>query len=181
MLTLSIDPGTKQSAYTLIREDYSIVSAAKSPNEDVLNLIHQGEFDALAVECMEPRFHAPGAGKNMGLRIGDEVYETCIWIGRFMEATYAQGKPVFRVFRSEERARLIPTKKNGLPPLTGKVGESGDSKMRAALIARFARHDKVNGKGRAANKDFFYGFRADMWNAFAVGVVHLDKMREGSA
>lgn len=181
MLILAIDPGTKQSAYSLIREDYSIVSAAKQPNEDVLALIHHGEFDVLVIECMEPRFHAPGAGKTMGLRIGDEVYETCIWIGRFMEAAYARGKQVFRVFRSEERARLIPTKKNGLPPLVGKVGESGDSKMRAALIARFARHDKVNGKGRAANKDFFYGFRADMWNSFAVGVVYLDKCREERA
>jgi len=180
-MILAIDPGTKQSAYSLIRDDYSIVSANKLPNEEVLELVHHGEYDVLAVECMEPRFHAPGAGKNMGLRIGDEVYETCIWIGRFMEAACARGKQIFRVFRSEERARLIPTKKNGLPPLTGKVGESGDSKMRAALIARFARHDKVNGKGRAANKDFFYGFRADMWNAFAVGVVCLDRQREKRA
>jgi len=92
MLILSIDPGTKQSAYSVIREDYSIVRAAKSPNEDVLNLVHQGDYDVLVVECMEPRFHAPGAGKSMGLRIGDEVYETCIWIGRFMEAAYARGK-----------------------------------------------------------------------------------------
>jgi hypothetical protein len=86
---------------------------------------------------------------------------------------------VYRVGRSEERKRLIPSKKNGLEPLPEPVPKSVDAQIRLSLIRRFAKRDKVTGKGKKASPDVFYGFKTDMWNAFAVGVVHLDKTREG--
>lgn len=169
--TIAIDPGTTHSAYVMLRPDYSIISAAKVPNEDLRGLLLLGGADEMAIELMEPRHLTNGM-------IGEETYSTCYWIGRYLEIAQAQDMPVHKVYRTEERSRIIPTKKNKLPPLPDWAGRGADSQIRAALIQRFARHDKKNGKGTAKQKDVFYGFKADVWNAFAVGVVHLDKQRE---
>ena len=170
---LAIDPGTTQSAYAMIREDYSIISAAKVDNEAVLQLVKDGEYDELVIEHMEAR-HV----KNSV--IGAETYETCYWIGRYKQAAIDRGNPVHEVYRSQERKRLVPTKKNKLPPHPASVGSSADAQIRATLIRRFARHDMKNGKGTAKNKDVFYGFARDMWSAYAVGVVYLDMLKENA-
>lgn len=172
MLTmLAIDPGTTQSAYAMVRGDYSIISAAKVENDDVLRLVQIGDYDEMVIECMEARHVQNGV-------IGAETYDTCYWIGRYMQAAIDRGKPVNRVYRADERKRLIPTKKNKMQPHPASVGKTADAQIRATLIRRFAKHDFKNGKGKATCKDTFYGFARDMWSAYAVGVVHLDKARE---
>ena len=173
---LAIDPGTTMSAYCVMTEGYEPTAAAKVDNNALHALIMRGGMDEMVIECMEPRFL--GGEKTHGQMIGSETYETCIWIGRFMELAAHMDMPVFRVYRSEERSRLIPSKRNGLPPLPEGTGQTADAQIRAALVQRFAKHDKKTGKGTAKHKDVFYGFKADMWSAFAVGVVHLDNQKE---
>lgn len=173
---LAIDPGTIKSAYCIASEDYTFGPAGKVENETVLRLVKECEYDEVAIECMESRFL--GGEHTAGQRIGSETYDTCIWIGRYMEAAATRGKQIARVYRSEERSRIIPSKRNRLPPLPEPAPRGTDAQIRAALIRRFARHDMKNGKGTAGNKDVFYGFRADMWSAAAVAVVYLDRKRE---
>lgn len=181
---LAVDPGTTKSAYCMMTDAYEIISAADVDNETVLKLVKRGTYDTLVIECMQARTlnikTVPGKPAPPQ-RIGAETYDTCIWIGRFLQTALTRHKNVHRIYRSEERSAIIPSKKNKLPPLPETAGRSNDSKIRSALIARFAKHDMRNGKGTAKNKDVFYGFQGDMWAAFAVGVTYLDKHRRGGA
>ena len=178
-MLLAIDPGTSQSAYVGMKNDYSVVSHAKVANNKLLELITLGGYDVMVIECMEPRLAKSKSNSNAPNQvIGRETYETCYWIGRFMEAAIRRGMDIHRVYRSEEKSRIIPTKKNKLPPIPPPVPRSHDSKIRKGLIMRFAQFDKKNGKGKANCRDVFYGFKADEWAAFAVGVVYLDKQKE---
>ena len=172
MQILAIDPGTTRTAYCMMTEAPSVISAADVENEIVLRLVEDRDYDQMVVECMEAR-NLSAAGQA----IGQSTYETCIWIGRFIQAAAIRGKPVARVYRSEERSLLVPTKKNKLPQPPKGTGSTTDAKIRATLIALFAKHDKKNGKGTRRNKDMFYGFQGDMWAAFAVGYTYLEKQK----
>lgn len=179
MLILAIDPGTKHSAYVTMDEEYRAIGHAKVDNGKLLELITLGRYDVMAIECMESRLAKSRSNdKAPNQVIGWETYETCYWIGRFMEAAIRRGTDVYRVYRTEEKSRIIPTKKNKLPPLPPPASKTTDAKIRRGLIMRFAQFDKKNGKGKANCKDVFYGFKADEWSAFAVGAVYLDKLRE---
>ena len=143
-MILAIDPGTKESACVGLRTDYSIITAEKIPNQKVLEMIELGDHEVMVIECMEPRtLNVSKSRVNAPYqRVGDETYETCIWIGRFMEAAYRRGMDVHRVMRSEERRMLIPSRKNKLPPLPEPVPKSVDAQIRAALVQRFAKHEQ---------------------------------------
>ncbi len=161
MRILTIDPGPKESAFCLL-EGYKPILFDKCGNEALLSEIlgpyqRLNEIDAAAIEMVA----------SYGMAVGAEVFETCVWIGRFTQAiNIASGIVPDRVFRMEEKQRLCHDSR------------ARDSNIRQALIDRFAGHDKKNGKGTKNNPDWFYGFRADEWAAYAVGVVWLDRQQE---
>lgn len=158
MNILAIDPGTFESGWCLIDTDgYHPLMFDKSDNEYVRQRIWLLNPDIVVIEKLV----------SYGMRIGTETLETCEWVGRF--AQFAEDHGVMRVEyvkRMEEKRCIC-----GTPT-------ANDKMIRDALIERFARHDKKTGKGTKGNPDWFYGFRADVWQAYAVGVTYLMKKGE---
>ena len=52
--------------------------------------------------------------------------------------------------------------------------KANDSTIKQALVDRFARGQKNYGKGTKSNPGFFYGFKSDIWSAFAVATTYHD-------
>ena len=151
-MILAIDPGNIESAYVLMdSKTYKPVEFGKISNTQMLMKIIELKYDKLVVEMIA----------SYGMAVGASVFETCVWIGRFIQA---RNCPDFEyIYRKEEKINLCNSMK------------AKDSNIRQALIDRFAKFDFKNGKGTKDNKDFFYGFKKDIWAAFAVGCTFLDK------
>lgn len=158
MKVFAIDPGPRQSAYcvlcaeTLRPLDFEIL-----PNEDLRRLIRQMDFcedDRAAVEMLQ----------SYGNLIGRDVLETSFWVGRFFETLVRRiQEPPALVFRMEERMHICQNSR------------AGDAEIRRALIDRFCDHDFRTGRGTRAAPDWFRGFRADIWAAYAVGLTAIEK------
>ena len=156
MKILAIDPGNTTSGYALM-DGYTPTRFGCADNDYLLELLGSG---SLGVEAVIIEMVA-----SYGMSVGAEVFETCVWIGRFWQAASEHSK-VDRVYRIEEKTAICHDSR------------AKDPNIRQALIDRFAQHDFKNGKGTKKNPDFFYGFSKDMWAAFAVGVTWLDKQKE---
>ena len=161
---LGIDPGNEQSAYALVDADtLRPVSFAKMENE----LMYCHMVDAIrALElCSYQDLHvAIEMIASYGMPVGAEVFETCVWIGHLEERL--KDFPVARIFRRDEKLTIC-----GSP-------RANDANIIQALTDRFAPGQPNHGKGTKKAPGFFYGFRKDIWQAFAVAVTYHD-MKEG--
>lgn len=150
-MILAIDPGNVESAYCLIdKETYKPIEFGKIDNYQLLCKIKYGYF--------KPNTQVIEMIASYGMAVGKEVFETCVWIGRFIEASNCKNE---YIYRKEEKMNLCGSMR------------AKDSNIRQALIDRFGI------VGTKKEPGFFYGFKADIWSAYAVGVTYLDKLKEG--
>lgn len=151
MIVLAIDPGNEQSAYVVLGEQGNLHSFAKLPNHSVLHNL-PGMRDANLVDALAIEMIA-----SYGMPVGREVFETCVWIGRFIEAW---GGPYTLVYRKDVKLHLC-----GQP-------RAKDSNIRQALIDRYGGKDRAVGK--KATPGPLYGVSADVWSALAIAVTFAD-------
>ena len=140
MRILAIDPGSEQSAY-LSLDDGSIAPEefAISENDyvrDMLRAYWNQRNCHLVVEMIA----------SYGMPVGREVFETCLWIGRFVEAW---DKPYTLIYRRDVKLHLCNSAK------------AKDSNIRQALLDRY---------GKEATK----GLKKDLWAALAVATYFAD-------
>lgn len=151
---IAIDPGSAESAFVILDEDYGIHDFGKEGNEDLLKRIYELNYKhEFVIEMVA----------SMGMPVGKDIFDTCVWIGRFWEASISDERSY--IFRKEEKLNLCGSMK------------AKDANIRMALIDRFAKFDFKNGRGTKENPDTFYGFKADVWAAMAVGVTYIDKKK----
>lgn len=159
-MILAIDPGNIESGYVLTNNDLSLVDKGKIKNKNLLNKIIMDEFwyesledekDHIAIEMIA----------SYGMPVGVEVFETCVWIGRFIQAIPCGIEPKF-IYRKDEKINLCQSMK------------ANDTTIKQALVDRFAPGQKNYGKGTKKEPGWFYGFAKDIWSAYAVAVTYHD-------
>lgn len=159
---LSIDPGTYESAYVIIDvSTHKPIERKKVENEKLLRMLRDTEFykyygiKHFVVEMIT----------GMGARVGDETFETTFWIGKFWEAAFEnydkrEEMSFAKIYRRQEKTFLVGTQR------------CKDKDIIAALVNRYTPDQPNFGKGTAKDQGWFYGFRADIWSAYAVAVTY---------
>lgn len=149
-MVLAIDPGNEMSAYVLMDNEYKIIEFGKISNQEMLSLIDKG-FDSISWDLVLEMV------ASYGMAVGKEVFETCVWIGRFYEAAHASDSYyIERVYRKDVKLNLC-----------------GQTRAKDSNIIQ-ALKDRFGDKGTKASPGWFYGFSKDVWQAYAVGVTYLD-------
>lgn len=159
MRILAIDPGNALSAFTIIDAgNRKPVAFAKTLNEALLESIEQGAFsyDVVYIEMVA----------SYGMAVGAEVFDTCVWVGRYLQAAMVAGADVHLVTRLHVKLHHCHDSK------------AKDSNIVRALVDRFAYGQPNYGKGTRADPGWFYGFSADVWQAYALAVYASDTLGE---
>lgn len=148
-MILSIDPGSEQSAYVVLDNKYEILEFDKIDNDSIVEMLFRLQSNYTVIIEMIASY---------GMPVGAEVFETCVWIGRFIQASNCK---VERLYRKEVKLHLCNSVK------------ARDSNIIQALKDRFG------DKGTVKNKGYFYGFSKDIWQAHAVAITYLDRRKDG--
>jgi hypothetical protein len=146
----AVDPGSEQSAFVILADGVPI-RHGKISNHTLLDYIRSEwcpEHGPLAIEMIA----------SYGMPVGREVFETVLWIGRFMEAWQSRGGKVQLVYRRDVKLFHCETSK------------ANDSNIRAALIDRYG-PGKERAIGLKARPGPLYGIKADEWSALALALT----------
>lgn len=151
-MILAIDVGTIETGYCLMRiDDYKPIKFGKISNEELLDIVKNEEYDILVYEEFQ----------SYGMPIGISTITSITWNGRYIQSALDRDKKVSFVYRKDEKINLCNSMK------------AKDSNIRQALIDRFGV------VGTKKEKGWFYGFKKDIWSAYAVGCTYLDRQKEG--
>jgi len=171
---LAIDPGNNESGIALLNSDYRPVFKAKLDNHEILKaftlqsiytseepinpvLEYIQKIDEVVIEMV--------SHYGSGMSAGKTVFDTCVWIGRFAEHFLLMGRSVTLMERRYVKLGLCGT------------SIAKDSNVTQALIDRFAYGVSNHGKGKKKQQGWFFGFKADIWQAYAIGVVYIDLIK----
>lgn len=153
---LAIDPGSAESGWVIIdARNRRPLDHGKLQNRDLLSDLRThaiGNMPAV-IEMVA----------SYGMSVGAEVFETCVWIGRFQQTL------AHRNGREPELVKRLPIKVHHCHS-----AKANDSNIRQALVDRFAAGQSNHGKGTKAAPGWFYGFHADVWQAYALAVYAAD-------
>ena len=139
-MILAIDSGTTQSAFVQYDEkNKQIIDHGILPNPEMRQILIGREYDLVSLEMIA----------SYGMPVGASTFETCVWIGRFIEVARTESRLVYR--------------KDIKMYLCGSM-RAQDGNVRQALI------DLIGEQGTKKNKGPTYGISSHSWAALAVAV-----------
>lgn len=115
-MILALDPGTTQTGWALLG-DGRVHDSGVMANETVLRFLQSDwrfEAETLAIEMIA----------SYGMAVGREVFETCVWIGRFKQA-WVTPDAVWLIYRRDVKMHLCGNTK------------AKDTNIRQAIIDLF--------------------------------------------
>lgn len=147
MKLLALDPGTDETGFVLF-DGERVEQSGVARNPDVFALLELAPVGAqLAIEMVA----------SYGMPVGREVFETCVWIGRFQQA-WREPDAVCLVYRRDVKLHLCGS------------ARAKDANIRAALLDRFG-PGKDKAVGRKAAPGPLYGVASHAWAALGVAVT----------
>lgn len=153
MRILAIDPGTTESAI-LRMEPGQPLKFRILPNAELVDKLAaqvvDEQNDVLVIEMVAA----------MGMPVGFEVFETCVWVGRMIQA-YPAPELVQRITRSQVKLALCGS------------ARANDANVRQRLIDLYGGSAAI---GRKATPGPLYGVKSHIWSALAV--AHAFELRE---
>lgn len=156
MRLTSIDPGNTQSAVVVMDGD-SIEFKGIFPNNYLRQLLILRDLrsDLLLIEKVA----------SYGMPVGEEVFETVYWSGRFAEAW--GDEPVERLTRNQIKMALC-YRTQGV----------NDSVIRQRVIDLYGGKEAAIGKKKTPGP--LYGVKADEWAALALAKAYMEmRARKG--
>lgn len=152
MNVVAIDPGTTHSQL-IVWFDGLVVENRFLPNDEMLgSLVNVVDAERRIVIEMFQSF---------GMTVGKEVFETCVWIGRFYERCESFGVTPVLMYRQEVKLHLCNS------------ARAKDANIRQALIDRFGGKDAAIGK--KAKQGPLYGVSSHAWAALALAITFAER------
>ncbi len=146
---IAVDPGNKQSA--IVHYDpltKAVIESLYAGNALVLRWLYDrcdrdGGVSTLLIEMIA----------SYGMPVGKEVFETCVWIGRFVETWSG---PTQLIYRRDVKLHLCGS------------ARANDGNIRQSLLDKFG-GERACGTKKA--RGALYGITGDKWAALAVAVT----------
>lgn len=152
MKVFAIDPGTRESGFVLFDGSRVMQAGVKENHAMVSYLLTAQRVDGtrLAIEMIA----------SYGMAVGREVFETCVWVGRFQQAWHTPAD-VELIYRKDVKLHLCGTPR------------AKDPNVRQALIDLFPAvgGGKCPQIGTKGNPGPLYGVSSHAWPALGVAVT----------
>lgn len=148
MIILALDPGTTQTGWCLYDTEGSDVQLfGVDDNSKIIELINDGDYDEVAIEMIA----------SYGMAVGAEVFETCVWIGRFVQCCANLNVRHKAIYRKDCKMFLCGTNK------------AKDANIRQAIIDMFGGIESTKKGGK------LHGIKSHIWPALAVALTYESK------
>lgn len=151
MTILALDPGPTQTGWCHY-DGARVLDCGVAPNEHLLYAIAEFPAYRLAIEMIA----------SYGMAVGREVFETCVWIGRFQQAWRAPNA-VELVYRKDVKMHLCGTPR------------AKDANIRQALLDLFPATGggATPQVGTKDNPGPLFGVSTHVWPALGVAITAL--------
>jgi len=150
-MILCIDPGTDSSGAVSIDKTGNLIWAEPEiKNDTVMEVLDTTDAEIMLLEMVA----------CYGMPVGRETFETCVWIGRFIERF---GGPFAFIYRRDVKLTLCNSMR------------AKDANVRQAIIDRYnpVGGGKIPQIGTKNEPGPLYGVSKHAWSALAVGWTWL--------
>ncbi len=158
---LAIDPGNVQSGWVFVRLNGGglppeVVDKGITPNGELLPVVRQ-------LTKLPHVYSVIEMIASYGMPVGATVFETCVWIGRFIQASKCP-EDVTLMYRKEVKMHLCGTPR------------AKDGNIRQAIIDKFlpSGGGKLPQVGTKKKPGPLYGIHGDIWAALGVALTWED-------
>ena len=157
MRVLAIDPGNEFSAYA-IWDGKTILAKGKVENEILLEkIVYSFPYDSIDYVVIE-------MVASYGMAVGQTVFDTCVWIGGFQQASKARGYKTYLVFRKDVKLYWCGQTR------------AKDSNIIQAIKDRYGEKGTKKHGFNSTYNDEKEKMKADIWQAFALAVQSFEEV-----